>query len=371
MFRTRFGRVSDRNRTDNGYRTGQFEPDGNKKTSPTVNAVMKMPQTAKDTKDTPAPPRARREKRGSHAEKKAEAWLQQHGALQALAYRLTLTHHVKKSFNVGKRKSGSERFFTADEVFDRLPLLAAKNSQGYNVYVTPIKDLEHYIVLDDTTSAALDALKAHGFMPCLIQESSPGNLQAIFRVERQPDFEREQSTANAVVCRLNMKFGDPAFSGVVHPFRLAGFANRKERYLKHDKYPFVRVLRAQAVTCRKLSEVIERERQKIKEASLKPTRGKKHRQAQAQVDPGDLGVELIERFSGHWNQIYEGVAKKGLKRDRSRIDFHVAKMMLEKGYTVSQVAYAIKQASPGVSERHSDIDDYARRTVSNAQRGLS
>lgn len=333
---------------------------------------MNMQQTAQCKNDTPAPPRARREKKGSHTEKKVKAWLQQHSALQAPAYRLTLTHPEKKSFNVGKRKDGSERFFAADDIVDRLPLLAAKNSQGYNVYVTPICGHEHYIVLDDTTSAALNALKAHGFMPCLIQESSPENLQAVFRAARHPRFEYEQSAANAVVCRLNRKFGDPAFSGVIHPFRLAGFANRKDKYAKNGRYPFVRVHQVQNIQCHRLNNVLETERRAAQDTK-QDQRGcrKRCNQDPVRTSLRDNHGELIESFLDQRDQVLKRIEKKGLRRDESRIDFNVAEIMLGQGYEARQVVSAIKQASPRVSERHNNVNDYAQRTVSRAQNRLS
>lgn len=303
-----------------------------------------------------------------HLELKKQVWLQQHNALQAQIYRLTLMHPERSSFNLGKGKDGKERFFTVQGVIDRLPLMAAKNSQGYNVYVTPISEQEHYIVLDDTTQAGIDELRRHGFKPCLVQESSPGNFQAIFRSDRQSGFEREQSAANAIVCRLNMKFGDPAFSGVIHPFRLAGFANRKKKHKKDGKYPFVTIHEARNVKCSRLSGVIDRERLAVKDI-LQPKQFqiRKYDQMPIQIDQD---VDLVDIFLKHRHHVVRRIQKNGLQRDESRIDFRVARLMLENGYARSQVEQAIRCGSPSVFDRHYDVGDYVRRTVGKAAQQL-
>ena len=60
-----------------------------------------------------------------------------------------------------------------------------------------------------------------------MQESSGDNIQAIIKTPRRDDNRGEQSAANALVVELNREFGDPDFSGVVHPFRTAGLVNKK------------------------------------------------------------------------------------------------------------------------------------------------
>ena len=42
----------------------------------------------------------------------------------------------------------------------------------------------------------------------------------------------ENTLANAMVEKLNKDYGDPKFTGVSHPFRMAGFSNKKENKKK-------------------------------------------------------------------------------------------------------------------------------------------
>lgn len=160
---------------------------------------------------------------------KISAWRRQHAALQSPEYRLTLKSRREnlQSFNHGKRKEGQERFFTADEVEGLLSYLSRQNSRGYDIYITPIDSAHHYLVVDDMHGDALQRLRAAGYQPALVQESSADNQQAVLKISRREDNRSEQSAANALVVELNREFGDPDFSGVVHPFRTAGLVNKK------------------------------------------------------------------------------------------------------------------------------------------------
>ena len=62
-----------------------------------------------------------------------------------------------------------------------------------------------------------------------------------------PKFTRkdEQSLANKLVVAINKKYGDLKFTGVVHPFRLAGFCNKKPG----KGNPTTTLLRAESVIC--------------------------------------------------------------------------------------------------------------------------
>lgn len=159
--------------------------------------------------------------------KKVNAWREQHQALNAEQYRITLIpRKANASPWVLGKKAGQETFFTPNEVEAKIPLMRQKNAQGYDVYITPMDAGNHYIVVDDLTTAEHMKMSKEGYKPTLVQESSKDNRQAIFKIPKQGDPE-EQTAANAVVVELNRKHGDKNFSGVVHPFRMAGFRNKK------------------------------------------------------------------------------------------------------------------------------------------------
>ena len=295
---------------------------------------------------------------------KQRAWREQSAALAAPAYRVTLKARRDEltTYNLGKGRAadGSERFYTAGEVEQLLPRLSRENARGFDVYVTPIDPGHHYLVIDDMRPGALERLRADGFAPCLVQRSSADNEQAVLKLAKQPG---EQKQANALVVELNREYGDPNFSGVIHPFRLAGFANKKPG--KHDV--FTRVIEAAQRLCARaaarLAEIkatVAAERQERVAQAARPA------QEARPVDVPDVPAGALESFRRARARHAGLVAARGWVRDESRLDWAATLDALRDGYAPADVAGAILALSPGLSVRHNNPADYASRTVSNA-----
>lgn len=121
---------------------------------------------------------------------------------------------------------------------ESIPWLRAKNAEGGAIYVRPHG--EHpYSLIDDLNAAAVQRLKAEGFAPAIVVETSPGNFQAWLHHGETLD----KKTSTAVARALAEKFGgDPGAADWRHFGRLAGLTNRKPGYQQADGlYPFVRV----------------------------------------------------------------------------------------------------------------------------------
>lgn len=298
---------------------------------------------------------------------KLEAWRRQHQALQAPLYRITLTSRRDdlKTYNLGKGKGegGGERFYKAQEVADIIPTLSRQNARGYDVYITPKDPDYHYLVVDDMTSKGVRVLRANGFEPVLIQSSSEGNIQCVVKAPRSADFKEEQVLANQLVQYLNKELGDPNFSGVVHPFRMAGFSNKKEG----RKDFFTRILHAGHRVCGRAAQALEEMREAVRLAREKQRAVVKNRPEKplerpcADVDDawGVLCVESYQSVLGH-------VKAAGWPLDMSRVDFRVAKILLREGVPSSDVEALLLSYSEGLYERHSNPVDYVHRTVANA-----
>lgn len=298
---------------------------------------------------------------------KLNAWRRQHQALQAPLYRITLTSRRDglRTYNLGKGKGegGGERFYKAQEVADIIPTLSRQNARGYDVYVTPKDPDYHYLVVDDMTQGAVDRLKRSGFAPTLIQTSSEGNYQCVLKVPRDADMKDEQKLANQLVQYLNKNLGDPNFSGVVHPFRMAGFSNKKEG----RKDFFTRILHAGHRVCGRAAQALEEMREAVRLAREKQRAVVKNRPEKplerpcADVDDalGVLCVESYQSVLGH-------VKAAGWPLDMSRVDFRVAKILLSEGVPSSDVEALLLSYSEGLYERHSNPVDYVHRTVVNA-----
>lgn len=298
-------------------------------------------------------------------EAKRRAWDAQHGALQAPAYRLTLMSRVEglASFNVGKDRGpdGTEKTYDADEVRALIPYLSAHNSRGRDIYLTPMDPANHYMVVDDMTPRALDDFLAAGYRPALVQESSAGNRQAVLKVPKEQGRD-EQKAANAVVVDLNRRFGDENFSGVIHPFRMAGFSNKKPG---RDN-AFTRIIQAAGDLCARAAAALDAARQRIAgERTPVPVADRPvaaprsdHRAAHG----GDAGAAFDRARA-----MAEGLAdRQGWTRDESRLDYRAAQIMAADGWAVDEIGGAIVARSPNLGDRHRDPLGYATLTAQNA-----
>lgn len=316
-----------------------------------------------------------------HAAKIA-AWRKQAAALGAQHYRITLIPRREGMVprNIGRNKDGRERFWTAAEVQELIPRLRRENARGYDIYVTPIDDRYHYMVIDDMTDESLARMRTAGIKPCLVQQSSRNNYQAIVKVERR-NRRDEQSLANAIVTGLNKEYGDPKFSGVIHPFRMAGFSNKKA-----NRYnAFTRIIESWNGICSHVSNMLEALRRQVDEKILaEKVEKEKTEKAKAEKAPKKSetaafplrGTEegLNRGAAAVYREIYSGtvdrVIRAGLPLDPSRVDWHVVKVMLSRGWAEEEVRQAMLIASPDIWTRHHDPADYAERTVRNAVRVL-
>jgi hypothetical protein len=310
----------------------------------------------------------------NHLKAKIAAWEQQAAALDAPAYRITITDATgaSKPWNLGRGKGpvGAEKFYSAADIKKLIPMLSAKNSQSRNIYVTPIDTDYHDIVLDDTDADRLHQLTDAGFKPALVQESSPANLQAVFKCKKieSQESQTEQQAANAVVQRINKKFGDPNFSGVIHPFRLAGFTNRKPKYETNGKFPFVKIISAPGGICKKMELVLAdaREQLTIQQQQKKMQSSVQKTSSVQSQDVKADGTEIQkEEFIETRNEIKRFALKKNWQLDDSVIDFRTAKKLL-KSYSEADVENAIISFSENISGRHSNVSDYAKKTVAAA-----
>ena len=312
---------------------------------------------------------------------KIDAWRRQAAALGAPTYRVSLIGRAGqaegKRINLGKsRDEGSvERFYDAAEVEALIPQLRRRNALDFDVYVTPIDQDYHYIVIDDMKPDAAQLLAGLGHAPCLVQSSSKHNEQAVLKVPRI-DRSDEQALANKVVQQLNMTHGDPKFSGVIHPFRMAAFSNKKPG----RENAFTRILEAVPRLCLKASnllqqfrqaadDLVERARKKREQeqiesdAARQAQRGRDRVEIEIDFDRGDDPERGFRRAAAG---VRAWVRLRGLTEDASRVDFRAAVAMLGAGWTEAQVRTGMISGSDDLAVRHTDPDDYVRRTVSKA-----
>lgn len=128
------------------------------------------------------------------------------------------------------------RTWDVETLFRSIPWLKHQNRDGRNIYIRPSG--EHNLSLvDDLSADSVRKMKAAGFSPALVVQTSPGNFQAWMK--HPAPLPKELSTATARELATNFG-GDRGAADWRHFGRLAGFTNQKEKYRSSSGlYPFV------------------------------------------------------------------------------------------------------------------------------------
>ena len=151
-------------------------------------------------------------------------------------------------FDVGlfKPDASAGEALMIPRVWDREALLRSiawlryQNREGRNIYVRPSG--EHNLTLvDDLSEGAVGRLKAAGFWPAVVVETSPRNFQAWLKHPRKLDKEMGTAVARALASEFG---GDEGAADWRHYGRLAGLCNRKGKHRDHVSglYPFVKLI---------------------------------------------------------------------------------------------------------------------------------
>ncbi len=129
----------------------------------------------------------------------------------------------------------------AKQVLKSLLWLRRENLNRGHIYGRP-SGAHGLSLVDDLKAAAIAGMKAQGFEPALVVETSPGNFQAWLKHGQVLN----EATSTRVAKELALRFGgDPGSADWRHFGRLAGFTNPKpNRQLESGLYPFARLVEA-------------------------------------------------------------------------------------------------------------------------------
>lgn len=310
----------------------------------------------------------------AHELVKQEAITKQLDGLQADRYRITLMGEEAglPSYNLGKPrdKTAVERFYSKDEILSYIPLLSRENARGYNVFVTPFSDTKHYILVDDLSDGSYDKLLADGFTPSVVLQSSPKSKQAVLVIP-DPEHKEAKPVLNALFTDVNRTYGDPNIQAQVHPFRLAGFTNRKQKHVDPStgRSPFVLLLKHAHVLCKATTRLLDAIRAATTLAP-RPTATAKREVAelidaldmtQRVAIPTDL-VATATRFYQWINDRY------GPSANLSVADWMLSQRLRKAGHGDEMIARVLLSHSPNIEARHADAGKYARRTLAELAR---
>jgi len=132
------------------------------------------------------------------------------------------------------------------------------NANGRDIYIRPTGSSGLYLI-DDVPAVTVARMRAEGYTPAAVVETSPGNLQAWVRVSDTP-LSTEEGTA--VACDLAARYdGDMSSANWRHMGRLAGFTNQKEEHTQPDgRHPYARLHDAGGARAPEAPAILDRAR---------------------------------------------------------------------------------------------------------------
>jgi hypothetical protein len=145
-------------------------------------------------------------------------------------------------FDLGIKRDAGEMILRegqgAIEIEEAIKWLRHENAKGAHIYVRPA-GLHGLSLIDDLTAEAIERMKAEGFAPAVVVETSPNNFQAWLNHGQVLNAGTSTRAAKQLVERFG---GDPSSADWRHFGRLAGFTNPKpERQLPSGMRPFARL----------------------------------------------------------------------------------------------------------------------------------
>jgi len=243
------------------------------------------------------------------------------------------------------------RVWDADTLIRSVPWLRYQNADGRNIYVRP-KGEHDLSLVDDLTAEAIQRMKATGFTPAAIIETSPGNFQAWLK--HPAILPRELSTAAARKL-AEQSGGDKGAADWRHFGRLAGFTNRKPKYASEaGLYPFVRLIEASGVRYAEGERFV---------ASVRFDLAAKARERDTRAHPlrrngKDNVSKTIDDFRG--DPRYSG--------DNTRVDLAFAIYALSHGAAHEDVAAAIRTRDLSHKGTDRRQREYVERTMAKASK---
>jgi hypothetical protein len=290
-----------------------------------------------------------------------QAIRKQLGTMPCELYLVRLIHHqTRKAFP-------GERLWTAQQLGSAATVrfLRVRNREGCDVYVQPYagdRNAGYILVdLDCASPAVIAAMHAHGHGPCVVVQTSPGRLQAWIHLSTAP---LEPAVATAAGKLLATTYGgDPASTDWRHLGRLAGFTNQKPARRTHAGYaPWVKVVETKPGLAPHAQALLRSARTW---ASPRPSLA-----AHANLTLQDSAPAAMAASAAR--EIYQDCLERWHIRDRfphpdwSIVDLWIARRLLARHWTPTQVYEILRLASPQFPRRHGNPDDYLRRTIARA-----
>ncbi|MBF0482535.1 MAG: relaxase/mobilization nuclease domain-containing protein [Desulfovibrionaceae bacterium] len=275
--------------------------------------------------------------------------------------------------------------FTADEVHKHIGHMLRFAKKGEHLYFTPLSETTHHILVDDLNRERLDKMRADGYNPSVVIESSPGNFQAIVNVPKLgEDKERDKLIGNKISEGLNRVYGDVNLSGAIHPHRVPEFPNAKIKYMAEDgSFPLAKVTHKDGGTCNKLTAFSlymnehfdyimfkNKVKKNPQEDQEKEAELKRQKEAQEQTkqtqEHEQKRQDLVSLYRAHKKAALRHANLKEEEANASRVDAMIAVRLRGTGHNKTQVEAILRAGAPeGRGDAHKWAE-YSQKTAEHA-----
>jgi DNA primase RepB-like protein len=244
----------------------------------------------------------------------------------------------------------------AIEIEEAIKWFRHENGKGAHIYIRPA-GTHSLSLIDDLTADAIERMKAEGFEPAVVVETSPNNFQAWLNHGQILEASMSTRTAKHLAERFG---GDPSSADWRHFGRLAGFTNPKqERKLPSGMRPFARLRSAKgrvySQAAKFLARIAEDEQHQRETMKGEPPHRRMRRREER------VGVKALKEF--HDDPIYAG--------DLHRADMAWAQHAAGCGLTLEQIRDELLNGRDlSKKGNHKRQVEYVTRTAEKALRSL-
>jgi hypothetical protein len=261
------------------------------------------------------------------------------------------------------------RAWSKAEALKAVPWLKRQNALGADIYVRPgTADGQNagLMLLDDVPRGTIERMKAEGYAPAAVIETSPGNHQAWIRLAADRRLPAEVATVAAKKLAEHYQ-ADPNSADWRHFGRLAGFTNRKPEHTDElGRSPYVLVHECPGKASENAYKLISAVEEGLGKAKAEKER-QKRLQALRDAKP-DGYASRFDPVKEYQRQAKRLIERYGDQTDFSRLDWMIATDMAQSGrFTAADIERGIQECSPHVEERKvGHLEYYAKRTAEKA-----
>jgi hypothetical protein len=257
---------------------------------------------------------------------------------------------LQKAQTEGEQGRMLLRTWDLDTLLHSLGWLRWNNAQGHDIYIRPAG--EHPLSLvDDLSREAVAKMRATGYQPAAVVETSPRNYQAWLHHGKVLSPEVSTQAARDLAQRFG---GDSKAADHRHFGRLAGFTNRKPKHqLPDGRFPFCNLVEATGVTYDQARNVTFDAQLKV-ETAARELRELRQRSATIQQPRRLKSIEEFRR-----DPRYGG--------DLHRVDQAYALYARSHGVSADDIAAAIRTRDLSKKGNHHRQEKYIENTLRKAR----